>query len=141
MGDGTLLPTWLLGLIVGGGMSVGISLLVLNNTFDGAIPVAIILLIQSLLIAIVMYRFRDEKADVNGFSALLLSLGTLCMSVVLIVRGSLGAVGPIMLLLGLIFPLILIYEAFLSGNREAKYIPKESSIKVDYSEDGTEIKK
>ena len=67
------------------------------------------------------------------------------MSVVLIVRGSLGAVGPIMLLLGLIFPLIVIYEAFLSGNREAKkdgkYIPKESSIKVDYSEDGTEIKK
>ena len=139
--DGTLLPTWLPGLIVGGGMGVGISLLLLNNTFDGAIPVAIILLIQSLLIAIVMYGFRDEKAAVNGFSALLLSLGTLCMSVVLIVRGSLGAVGPIMLLLGLIFPLIVIYYVYFLENIPVRYIPKESSIKVDYSEDGTEIKK
>ena len=116
MGDGTLLPTWLPGLIVGGGMGVGISLLVLNNTFDGAIPVAIILLIQSLLIAAIMYGYRKDKSDVNGFSALLLSLGTLCMSVVLIVRGSLGAIGPIMFFLGLIFPLILIYE-YLSVNR------------------------
>jgi hypothetical protein len=128
-------------LIVGGGMGVGISLLLLNNTFDGAIPVAIILLIQSLLIAAGMYMFGKNHEGVNGLSVLLLSLGTLCMSVVLIDRGSLGAVGPIMLLLGLIFPLILIYESIFSENGYDEYIPKESSIKVDYSEDGTEIKK
>ena len=85
---------------------MGICLLALNNTFDGAIPVAIILLIHSLLLSAIMYRFRDKKQTLNVLSAYLLSLGTLCISIVLIVRGSLGAVGPIMLPFSLGFPLL-----------------------------------